>query len=40
MKIPATYMGQPVTGLNTRNGSGQPFHAQILHITVTAVAAM
>jgi hypothetical protein len=38
--IPATYQGQPVTGLNTRNGANQPFHAQIFHITVTAVTPM
>ena len=40
VKIPDTFMGQPVTGLNTRNGTSQPFHAQIFHITVTAVAPM
>jgi len=39
-KLPAMYMGQPITELNTRNGGGQPFHAQVLHITVTAVTAM
>jgi len=38
--IPTMYMGQPVSGLNTRNGSAQPFHAQIIHVTVTAVAPM
>jgi hypothetical protein len=40
LMIPATYQGQPVSGLNTRNGANQPFHAQLFHITVTAVAAM
>jgi len=40
LKIPATYMGKPVSGLNTRNGANQPFHAQIFHVTVTAVTPM
>jgi hypothetical protein len=34
------YLGDPITAVNTRNGANQPFHAQILHITVTAVVAM
>jgi hypothetical protein len=38
--IPANFMGQPVSGINTRNANAQPFHAQILHITVTAVTPM
>jgi hypothetical protein len=38
--VPTMYMGQPVSGLNTRNGAAQPFHAQIIHVTVTAVAPM
>jgi hypothetical protein len=38
--IPANYMGQPVSGINTRNSNAQPFHAQILHITVTAITPM
>jgi hypothetical protein len=38
--IPTTYLGQPVASLNTRNGASQPYHAQIIHITVTSVTAM
>lgn len=38
--VPPNYMGQPVSGINTRNGAAQPYHSQILHIVVTAVAAM
>jgi hypothetical protein len=38
--IPAMYMNQPVSGINLRNANAQPFHAQILHITVTNVVAM
>jgi hypothetical protein len=38
--IPPTYLGDPITAVNTRNGANQPFHAQILHITVTAVVPM
>jgi hypothetical protein len=38
--VPTNYMGQPVSGLNLRNGASQPFHSHIFHITVTAVSAM
>lgn len=38
--IPTMYRGQAVSALNTRNGAAQPFHSQIMHITVTAVAPM
>lgn len=38
--IPATYMGQPVSSLNAITGASQPFHAQIAHLTVTAVTEM
>jgi hypothetical protein len=38
--IPASYMGQPVSGINTRNSNAQPFHSQVLHITATTVAVM
>jgi hypothetical protein len=39
LQVPAMYMGQSVASINLRNGATQPFHAQILHITVTAAAA-
>jgi hypothetical protein len=35
--IPATFMGQPVSGYNTRNGNSQPYHAHIFHLTVLGV---
>jgi hypothetical protein len=35
--IPASFLGMPMGGFNLRNGASQPFHAQIMHITVTAV---
>jgi hypothetical protein len=38
--IPTSYMGQAVSGLNLVTGASQPFHSQILHLTVTAVQAM
>ncbi len=38
--IPTMYMGKPVSGFNLRNGAAQPFHAQAIHITATAVAPM
>jgi hypothetical protein len=40
LAVPASYMGQATSGLNTVNGATQPFHAQILHITVTNVTTM
>ena len=38
--VPASYLGQSVTSLNTRNGPVQPFHSQIFHIVVTGVTTM
>jgi hypothetical protein len=38
--IPTMWHGQAVSSLNTRNGAMQPFHAQVIHITVLSVAAM
>jgi hypothetical protein len=38
--LPTMYNGKPVAPMNTRNGLAQPFHAQIVHLRVTAVAAM
>src|SRR5207253_2067750 len=37
--IPTTYMGQSVASQNTRNGVSQPFHAALVHVTVTDVVA-
>ena len=34
------WQGKQVSSLNIRNGAAQPFHAQVIHITVTNVAAM
>jgi hypothetical protein len=39
-KVPETYLGQPVTSLNLRSGAAQPFHSQIIHVSVTAVSEM
>ena len=36
--IPSTYLGTPMENFNTRNGAAQPYHAQGMHLTVTAVA--
>ena len=38
--IPDSFLGMPMATFNTRNGNAQPFHAQLMHITVTAVSAM
>ena len=38
--VPPMYMGKSVAAMNSRNGAAQPFHSQIFHIVVTAVAAM
>jgi len=38
--IPAKYMGKNVADINVKSGTTQPYHSQIIHITVTAVAAM
>ena len=38
--IPTMWHGQAVSSLNTRNGAMQPFHAQVIHITVLSVTAM
>jgi hypothetical protein len=40
VQIPASYMGTPMSSINLRNANAQPFHSQILHITVTSVTAM
>jgi hypothetical protein len=40
LKVPTTYMGKPVSSINLLNGANQPYHAQIIHITVNSVAAM
>jgi hypothetical protein len=37
--IPDTFLGTPMTDFNKRNANAQPFHAQIMHLTVTAVKA-
>jgi hypothetical protein len=38
--VPTKYMGKNVADINTITGAKQPYHAQLIHITVTAVAAM
>jgi hypothetical protein len=38
--IPTMWQGKSVASLNTRTGTSQPFHAQILHVTVTGVTQM
>ncbi|MES1206357.1 MAG: hypothetical protein ABUS79_10510, partial [Pseudomonadota bacterium] len=38
--IPTMHLGKTVASLNTRNGAAQPYHAQAIHIVVTAVAPM
>jgi hypothetical protein len=38
--IPSSYLGTPMENFNTRNAAAQPFHAQLMHITVTAVEVM
>jgi hypothetical protein len=38
--IPSMYLGMDMNGFNTRNGAMQPFHAQGMHLTVTAVSVM
>jgi hypothetical protein len=40
LTVPSTYLGKPVSGMNLRNGSAQPFHSQIFHIKVVKVTAM
>jgi len=35
--IPSSFLGTPMSNFNLRNGNAQPFHAQAIHITVTAV---
>ena len=37
MVIPSMFNGIPMSQFNTLSGSTQPFHAQAMHITVTAV---
>jgi hypothetical protein len=38
--IPSTFLSMPMENFNTRNANAQPFHSQIMHITVTAVDVM
>jgi hypothetical protein len=38
VQIPSTFNGIPMSSFNTLSGTTQPFHAQAIHITVTAVA--
>jgi hypothetical protein len=38
--VPTTYLGEPVSAFNPRNGAAQPFHSHIIHITVTKLVAM
>ena len=38
--MPTKYMGKNVSDLNVVNGNKQPYHSQLIHITVTAVVAM
>lgn len=38
--VPQMYMGKSVAMLNRVNGAAEPFHAQIIHVVVTAVAKM
>jgi hypothetical protein len=40
LKVPTMYMGKQVSSINLLNGANQPYHAQIIHITVNSVAAM
>jgi hypothetical protein len=38
--VPTTYMGTNVADINLVTGAQQPYHAQLIHITVTSVTAM
>jgi len=38
--IPTKYMGKNVADINLLTGAKQPYHAQLIHITVTSVTAM
>ena len=38
--IPTTYMGKNVADINVLTHASQPFHSQLIHITVTAIAPM
>jgi hypothetical protein len=38
LTLPNTYMGQQLSTINVITGTRQPFHASILHLTVTAVS--
>jgi hypothetical protein len=38
--IPSSFLGIPMENFNTRNQNAQPFHAQAIHVTVTAVELM
>jgi hypothetical protein len=37
LAVPETYGSQPVTNINRINGAQQPFHAQMVHVTVLEV---
>lgn len=40
LMLPTKYMGKDVASLNTISGAKQPYHAQLIHITVNSVTAM
>lgn len=37
VQIPASYLGTPIENFNTLTGATQPYHSQVMHITVTDV---
>jgi hypothetical protein len=39
LALPENYGGNPLASLNARNGAEQPFHAHVIHVTVTDVVA-
>jgi hypothetical protein len=40
LQLPATYMNQALADINIVTRGAQPWHSQILHITVTNVVEM
>jgi hypothetical protein len=40
LMLPSMYLGKTVASMNVITGSTQPFHAQVLHLTVTAITEM
>jgi hypothetical protein len=38
--LPQTYLGQPVSAINSVTAASQPYHSQVFHITVAAVSPM